>query len=119
MKRMYRKAKREKGGMTMIEVLVAILVVMLILGGFTTVVAFSANLLTRASTITQNEEAFQAEYYKKDTAIQRLGRDPIVFISEIDNTGIQFHNYDFCKNPSELAGTNITRYSIQKTQEPS
>ncbi|MDD5953549.1 MAG: hypothetical protein PUC32_07920 [Oscillospiraceae bacterium] len=57
---------RKKDGVTMVEVLIAFIVVVLMLGAFSTIVSTSVSLTNRASQMIQNSETFQGEYYKKD-----------------------------------------------------
>lgn len=55
---------KDKSGTTMVEVLVAFLVVVLMMGMFSKIVTVSGNLLTRSRQTIQKTEDFDQNYYK-------------------------------------------------------
>lgn len=68
---MIKKAKRNRGS-TMVEVLVAFLLVSIILGALYQVVKFSSNMYLKAVDMTRQVEAFEEEMYKKNLNPQEI-----------------------------------------------
>ena len=72
-----RKIQENKDGSTMIETLVAFLVVVLVILMFSKVVSVSSQVLNRTRQIMKENEAFNAEYYKLDSSGKGTRRTPV------------------------------------------
>ena len=85
-----RKIQENKDGSTMIETLVAFLVVVLVILMFSKVVSVSSQVLNRTRQIMKENEAFNAEYYKLDSSGKGTRRTPVksdVVLFEADEDG--------------------------------
>ena len=85
-----RKIQENKDGSTMIETLVAFLVVVLVILMFSKVVSVSSQVLNRTRQIMKENEAFNAEYYKLDSSGKGTRRTPVksdVVLFEADKDG--------------------------------
>ena len=65
-----KKRKLGKDGTTMVEVLVAFIVVMIMLLSFTKIVMVASNMLIRSQDAINRQERFNAAYYRLDNADQ-------------------------------------------------
>lgn len=80
--RFAKKCRKKSAGTTMVEVLVAFLVVMIMVGMFSKVVTVSTHLLNQArDTITKTEE-FDKNYYKKSIVKTTVKTDLKITLDE-------------------------------------
>lgn len=61
----YNRPKKSNKGMTMVEVLMGFVVLITFLGGMSSIIAFSSNLLYRSIDLKRDLQVIQGELYKK------------------------------------------------------
>lgn len=109
---------RNKQGTTMVEVLVAVMIVMIVVVMFGKVVSASVNLYQKASKAISQTEAFDEVYYKKSstgTTVKGKDGQDITFVLEEKRSAapaiIKLPRGEL-KKFTDAGQTNITRYSI-------
>lgn len=117
---MFRKIKlikKSRKGTTMVEVLVAFLVVMLMMGMFSKVVTASAGLLKRAGENIKKTEDFGREYLTINAQASRVSEGKIQLKLDSEATAIQNRAVDISLGLNgELQSyvyNNMTRYSFE------
>ncbi len=106
-----------KDGTTMVEVLVAFLVVMIMMAMFSKVVTASVSLLNKSRENIERTEAFNEEYYKAASQSAQVTAGTVALVVDMDKTS----NYNRAGQISlKLSGdlqyyifNNIKRYSFK------
>ena len=115
-----RKHRKKNDGTTMVEVLVAFLVVMIMVGMFSKVVTVSTHLLGQAKdTITKTEE-FDRIYYKK-TTVKTTVKTELKIVPDDSRTNVKDVELEIKNGEYQQYADpgGITRYSfgIAESQE--
>ncbi|MCH1983059.1 hypothetical protein MCG98_10830 [Ruminococcus sp. OA3] len=80
----YAKGNRYNSGSTMVEVLVAFMVVMLMIVLFTKILVISGNMLKRSHETIEKTETFNARYYQTEKQDERKKIDGLTFELQVD-----------------------------------
>jgi len=78
MKKLITKTKLNNKGMTMTEVIIGFVVLMVILGGLSGVIAFSSNMLIESTDIAKAQQVLEAEVFKTNSSARHDYPDTIV-----------------------------------------
>lgn len=115
------KIRRNKSGTTMVEVLVAVLVVMFVMALFSRSVTAAVGLYNRSAAVISDTEKFNAAYYQKDNIGKRETLPGVGFqlkLKEQEKETIIDLPLGIVKKftdngTAEEPGTGIERYSIE------
>lgn len=81
--------QNKKSGTTMVEVLVAFLVVMLMMGMFSKVVSTAVQLFNRSRTNIERTEQFSQEYYRSDSNPDKIQGAELHLQLDVDKTDVR------------------------------
>lgn len=107
---------RDREGTTMVEVLVAILIVMIVMAMFSKVVTASVTLYHKSAAVIENTEHFNEVYYKKDSIDSRQTLSGVGFRLKLEGgTVISLPKGEVKKFTDSETG--FVRYSIESKDE--
>lgn len=118
-----RRCLRDRGGTTIIETLVAVVVVMLVLGLFSQIVTASAKMFASSNAIIERNETFNESFYKKESIAARkpvakgmriqLVTDHPDYAKPLTGT-VSFQEKGVLKRDPDKAGTGLTMYVLER-----
>lgn len=105
---------RETKGTTMVEVLVAVLIVMIVMTMFNKVVASSADIYQKSLKAIRETEDFNAEYQTKDAQAGKESLEGTIILKEESGRIEIMLPHGQVKKYTDSDGTGISRYSIDE-----
>lgn len=112
------KVNRKSSGSTMVEVLVAFMVVMVMIVLFTKVLVISGNMLNRSHKIIEKTETFNARYYQTEKQEERKKIDGLTFELQVDlRKGKTHQNNQASETRFLLESVKLQRYLDSEVSE--
>ena len=123
-----RKKKQDRrwrnAGTSMVEVMIAFLIVMLLMAMFTKVVTTSISLLNRSKSTIEKTEAFDEKYYQTEERKKRkVVSEDISLVLDKENTKVRDLTIALPKGKiqkyDDAGGTKMSRYTVYvEPEEP-